>query len=213
MEEIEELRNAIREGEPELAEELAKGIVSAGADALGAIRNAAVPGINDAGDLWKKNVYFVPDVVMSAEAFKSAMTILESNMPSGKRESIGKYLICSVQGDIHSLGKSIVVPMLKGAGFEVHDLGEDVPIDVFLDKVKEVEPDIVGLGAYMSTTAATLQNYVKALEEAGLRDKLKVMIGGVRTSEQYATGIGADSWGRDGPDAAAKAKELMGVDP
>ena len=213
MGDLEKLRKAIADGEPDLAEELANEVVSTGVDILEAIKNAAVPGINDAGELWKQNVYFIPDVVLSSEAFKAAMNILESNIPPGKSENIGKYVICTVHGDIHDLGKSIVVPMLRGAGFEVHDLGEDIPIEVFLDKVKEIKPDIVGLGAYMSTTAATLQNYVKALEEAGLRNTLKVMIGGVRTSEHYATEIGADAWGRDGVDAAEKARELMEVKP
>lgn len=211
MEDMNQLKKAIVEGDPDLASELAQKILDSGISALNTIKDAVIPGINEAGDLWRQNIYFIPDVVMSAEAFKEAMSILEVH--SGlEREKIGKYLICTVKGDIHDLGKSIVITMLRGAGFDVHDLGEDVPIETFIEKVRELNPDIVGLGAYMSTTAATIRDYVQALEDAGLRNKVKVMIGGVRTSNRYAKEFGADAWGRDGVDAAKKALMLMGVE-
>ncbi len=205
------LKQAIVEGDPDLAEQLAKEILDSGADILKAIDNAVVPGINQAGELWKQNEYFLSDVVMCAEAFKSAMSVLEKDPQIQNREKIGKFLICTVEGDMHDLGKSIVVTMLKGAGFEVYDLGVNVPISTFVEKAKEVNPDIVGIGAYMSTTAAIMKDYVQALVDNGLRTGLKVMIGGVRTSEEYAKKQGADAWGRDGVDTAEKALKLMGV--
>ncbi|MHA2378189.1 MAG: cobalamin B12-binding domain-containing protein [Candidatus Thorarchaeota archaeon] len=213
LEDIEKLRNAIVEGDPDVAESLAKDLLLSGFDALEAINGAVVPGINKAGELWKQNEYFIPDVVMSGEAFKSAMNVLEKDQVIQDREKIGKYLICTVAGDMHDLGKSIVVTMLKGAGFEVYDLGVDVPITDFIEKTREIKPDIVGIGAYMSTTALTMRNYVQALKDNGLRNGVKVMIGGVRTSEEYAKDQGADAWGRDGVDTAEKALELMGVKP
>ncbi|MEM1575742.1 MAG: B12-binding domain-containing protein [Nitrososphaerota archaeon] len=210
---LEQLKKAVIEGDPDLAEQLARKILESKIDPLKTIYESVVPGILKAGELWEQNVYFLPDVIMSAEAFKSAMSILEKNISKDILEdkSIGKYLICSVEGDIHDLGKSIVTTMLKAAGFIVYDLGVDVPIKKFIEKVKELKPDIVGLGAYMSTTAATLKDYIQALENEGLRDKVKVMIGGVRTSQEYANNIGADAWGKDGIDAVKKAKKLMGV--
>jgi corrinoid protein of di/trimethylamine methyltransferase len=193
---LEQLKKAIIEGDPDLAEQLAKKILESKIDPLKAIYESVVPGILKAGELWEQNIYFIPDVIMSAEAFKSAMSILEKNISIStiENKSIGKYLICTVEGDIHDLGKSIVVTMLKAAGFIVYDLGIDVPIKKFIEKVKELKPDIVGLGAYMSTTAVTLKDYIQALKNEGLRDKVKVMIGGVRISQEYANNIGADAW-------------------
>jgi len=209
MEELDKLRKAVVEGDPDLAKVLAEKLLKAGFDPSKAINDGVVAGIHEAGELWNKNVYFLPDVVMSAEAFKAAMAVLEKKRPAGSQKSIGKYLICTVEGDIHDLGKSIVVTMLQAAGFAVHDLGVDVPLKTVLSKVSEVKPDIVGFGAYMSTTAATMKDYVAALKKAGYKGK--IMIGGVRTSEEYAKQMGADAWGRDGFDAAQKAKKLMGV--
>ncbi|MFX1441712.1 MAG: B12-binding domain-containing protein [Promethearchaeota archaeon] len=211
MENLERLRNAIVEGDPDVAEDLAKGVLETGGDVLNAINNAVVPGINQAGELWKQNKYFISDVVMCGEAFKSAMNILEKDKDIQNREKIGKYMICTVEGDMHDLGKSIVMTMLKGAGFEVIDLGVNVPIATFIEKTRELKPDIVGLGAYMSTTASTLKDYVQALEDNGLRDSVKVMMGGVRTSEEYVRKQGADAWGIDGVETAEKALKLMGV--
>jgi 5-methyltetrahydrofolate--homocysteine methyltransferase len=207
---LEELKKAIFEGDPELAEDLAKSILESGFNSVQAIKDAVIPGILEAGELWKQGVYFVPDIVLSAEAFKSAMMVLEKEQTGAGGEKIGKFLICSVEGDIHDLGKDIVSSMLKASGFEVHDLGVDVPITKFIEKVKEVQPDIVGLGAYMSTTAATIKDYIQALKDERLRSGLKVMIGGVRISEHYAKEVGADAWGRDGVHAAENAVKLMG---
>jgi len=211
LENLERLRNAIVEGDPDVAEDLAKGVLESGEDVLNAINTAVVPGINQAGELWKQNKYFISDVVMCGEAFKSAMNILEKDQDIQNRERIGKYLICTVEGDMHDLGKSIVVTMLKGAGFEVIDLGVNVPIATVIEKTRELKPDIVGLGAYMSTTASTLKDYVQALEDNGLRDDVKVMIGGVRTTDEYAKKQGADAWGLDGVETAEKALGLLGV--
>jgi methylmalonyl-CoA mutase cobalamin-binding domain/chain len=211
MDTLENLKRAIVEGDPDLAEQLAKEILESGTDILNAINNAAVPGINQAGELWKQNEYFLSDVVLCGEAFKSAMSILEKDSQIQNREKIGKFLICTVEGDMHDLGKSIVVTMLKGAGFEVIDLGVDVSISTFIEKTKEVKPDIVGLGAYMSTTASTMKDYVQALVDSGLRKDVKVMMGGVRTSEEYVKKLGADAWGIDGVETAEKAVKLMEV--
>jgi methanogenic corrinoid protein MtbC1 len=209
---LEELKKAITEGDPDIAEEHARKILDSGVSNTQAIKESVIPGILEAGELWKQGVYFVPDVIMSAEAFKSAMAVLEKEQSGAGVEKIGKYLICTVAGDIHDLGKDIVCSMLKASGFDVYDLGVDVPIATFIEKVKEVRPDVVGLGAYMSTTAATMKDYIQALENEGLRSSLKVMIGGVRTSEQYAKELGADAWGRDGVHAAENALKLMGIE-
>jgi len=211
MDTLESLKQAIVEGDPDLAEQLAQEILDSGADILNAINNAVIPGINQAGELWKQNEYFLSDVVLCGEAFKSAMSILEKDPQIQNREKIGKFLICTVEGDMHDLGKSIVITMLKGAGFDVLDLGVDVSVSKFIEKTKEFKPNIVGLGAYMSTTASTMKDYVQALVDSGLRNDVKVMMGGVRTSEVYVKKLGADAWGIDGIETAEKALQLMGV--
>lgn len=211
MEILENLKQAIVEGEPEKAEQLAKQVFDSGANILESINNAVIPGINQAGELWKQNEYFISDVVMCGEAFKSAMSVLEKDPQIQNRKKVGKFLICTVEGDMHDLGKSIVVTMLKGAGFDVFDLGVNVPISTFIEKTKQFKPHIIGIGAYMSTTASTMKDYVRALTDNGLRSSVKVIIGGVRTSEEYAKKQGADAWGRDGVDTAEKALNLMGV--
>ncbi|MGY5881578.1 MAG: cobalamin-dependent protein [Candidatus Thorarchaeota archaeon] len=211
MDVLANLKKAIVEGDPDLAEQLAKEILESGTDILNAINNAVVTGINQAGELWKQNEYFISDVVLCGAAFKSAMSILEKDPQIQNREKIGKFLICTVEGDMHDLGKSIVVTMLKGVGFDVLDLGVDVSISTFIEKTNEFKPDIVGLGAYMSTTASTMKDYVQALVDNGLRKDVKVMMGGVRTSEEYVKELGADAWGIDGIETAEKAVKLMEV--
>ena len=116
-----------------------------------------------------------------------------------------------VAGDMHDLGKSIVIAMLTGAGFEVIDLGVDVPTETFIEKISELKPDIMGVGCYMTTTMLELKAMITFLEDNGLRDRVKIMIGGVPTTQEFADEIGADAWGKDALDAVDKAKKLMGA--
>jgi len=116
-----------------------------------------------------------------------------------------------VAGDMHTLGKIIVIVMLRSAGFEVIDVGEDVSIATFIEKVKELKPNILGLGCYMTTTMLDMKDIIKKLQENGLRNSVKVMVGGVPTSQEFSDEIGADAWGKDAVDAAEKAKKLMEV--
>jgi 5-methyltetrahydrofolate--homocysteine methyltransferase len=169
-----------------------------------------VPGIEEAGRLWKANKYFLPDVIMAAEAFNAAMAVVEPLLTGPQAQKTGRFLIGTVAGDMHNLGKSIVVAMLRGAGFEVIDLGVDVPNQAFLDKVAELKPDVLGLGCYMSTTMLEMRDVIQALKAKGLRDKVKVMVGGVPVSQAFADEVGADAWGVDALDAVAKARKLLG---
>jgi len=153
----------------------------------------------------------MPDVVLSAEAFRVAMKAVEPRLAGRETNKHGTILIGVVAGDMHDLGKSIVIAMLTGAGFEVTDLGVDVPTVTFIEKIKELTPDIVGSGCYMTTTMLELKDMMKLLKGSELRDKVKVMIGGVPTTQNFADGIGADAWGKDALDAVGKAKNLMGV--
>ena len=206
---LEGIQQAIVEGDDDIAASQTKKAIDDGVDTLEIFRNAIIPGIEQAGKLWQENVYFMPDVVLSAEAFKAAMKVIEPYLKKVDARYTGKILQGVVAGDMHDLGKSIVIAVFMGAGFEVIDLGVDIPVEVFIEKIKEHQPDILGVGCYMTTTMLGVKELMQALQEHGLRNKIKVMIGGVPTTQQFADEIGADAWGKDALDAAIKAKQLM----
>ena len=207
---LQELKRSVLEGEDDLAQSLACKALEEGIQPT-IVNGAIVTGILEAGELWKQGVYFQTDMVMSAEAFRIAMEVVEPSLSGMEDNSIGKYVIGTVAGDMHNLGKMMVVVMLRGAGFNVIDLGEDVPATTFVEKVKELKPDILGLGCYMTTTIVEIENIIKDLAKNSLRDSVKVMIGGVPMTQHHADELGADAWGKDALDAMQKAKELMEV--
>jgi 5-methyltetrahydrofolate--homocysteine methyltransferase len=188
---------------------LSQEALEAGAQPSTIIGDALIPGIQDAGELWNKNVYFWPDVVMSTEAFRAAMEVIEPHLSAGQIGTAGKVLIGTVAGDMHNLGKKIVIDMLQCANFSVTDLGEDIAVTTFIDKVKENKPDILGLGCYMTTTMPEMKNIIAELNKNGLRDSVKVIVGGVPISQEFANEIGADAWGRDAFDAVVKVRQLV----
>jgi corrinoid protein of di/trimethylamine methyltransferase len=208
---LENLRKAVLEGDDDLAHEIAQKSLEEGIKPIEVVNNGIVPGIEEVGELWKRNEYFLPDVVLSAEAFKMAMEVIEPHLSSGEFGVTGKIVIGTVAGDMHTLGKIIVIAMLRSAGFEVFDVGEDISIATFIEKVKDLKPNILGLGCYMTTTMLDMKDIIIKLQENGLRNSVKVMVGGVPTSQEFADEIGADAWGKDAIDAVEKAKKLMEV--
>jgi len=208
---LEELKQAIIDGDDEAAVAKAEQALKEGIKPLNVLNKAIVPGIERSGQLWQDNVHFLPDVVLSAEAFKAAMKVVEPHLAGEKVEKRGKVVIGGVAGDMHDLGKSIVTAMLTGAGFDVLDLGVDVPTETFVQKVQQLKPNILGLGCYMSTTMLLIPEVIKALEQNKLRDKVKVMVGGVPTTQEFADEVRADAWGKDALDAVVKANQLMEV--
>ncbi len=207
---LEKLKVAVVQGEDVQAAAAAQQALADGTPALQVVNEAVVPGIQEAGRLWKENQYFLPDVVLAAEAFNAAMAVLEPHVAAGQTGVAGKVLIGTVAGDMHNLGKAIVAAMLRGAGFDVVDLGVDVPSTAFLDKATEWKPDILGLGCYMTTTMLIIKDIIQACQEKGLRDRMKIMVGGVPTSQAFADEIGADAWGKDALDSVTKALQLVG---
>jgi 5-methyltetrahydrofolate--homocysteine methyltransferase len=206
---LEKLKQAIVDGDDDMAVTLTEEVLQGGVDVLEIVKTAIVPGIEQAGKLWHDNIYFMPDVVLSAEAFKAAMQVVKPHTLGRKTDSRWKIILGVVAGDMHDLGKSIVIAMLMGAGFDVVDLGVDIPAATFIEKVKELKPDILGIGCYMTTTMLELKDVLQSLEENGLRNTVKVMIGGVPTTQQFADEIGADAWGKDALDAVTAAKQLI----
>lgn len=209
---FEAISKMVTEGDDAGAERLVQEALDAGLPPLEILQKGVVRGITKAGELWKANEYFLPDVILAADAFKTAMRPLEPRLKEveGGRPK-GKVVMGVVEGDMHDLGKSLVVAMLTSAGFEVIDLGIDVPARQFLEAVKKHKPDIVGMGAYMTTTMLQMKTNIAELEKQGLRKNLKVMVGGVPTSQEFADEIGADAWGKDALDTMQKALKMIGV--
>lgn len=203
------LRTAIVEGDVSVAVEETRRCLRAGVSPDDVFFRAIVSGIHETGRRWKAGRYQVPDVILSAEAFRAAVRIVEGclSVPIGAKQ--GKVVIGVVQGDIHDLGKGIVTAVLQGAGFKVIDLGVDVSADQFVRAVRCEEPDIVGLGSYLSATMRQVQEVLDALEEAGLRASVKTMIGGISTTQSFADHVGADAWAPDAAASVVLAKRLV----
>ena len=210
-EQYEAILNAIVEGEDEDAARLVEEALASSLPPLDILQRGIIAGITRTGELWQANEYFLPDVILSVDAFKAAMIPLEPRLREGSdARPSHKFVIGVVAGDMHDLGKGLVVAMLQSAGFEVIDLGIDVPQARFIEAVREHKPAIVGLGAYMSTTMLEMKGIIDELERQGLRAGTKVMVGGVPTSQEFADEIGADAWGKDALLAMHAALELVG---
>lgn len=208
---VEKIGAAVFEGSIEEAGELAEKALASGLNPLDVIEKGCVPAIEKAGDWFARGDYFLPELVASAEAMKAAMAVLEPALREQKaeRKVLGRVVLGTVQGDIHDIGKSIVGSMLSAAGFEVYDLGVDVPGETFVAKVREVGADILGLSALLTTTMPRQREVVELLAEKGLRDKVKVIVGGAPVTEDWARKCGADAYGEDAIRAVRVAKELL----
>jgi corrinoid protein of di/trimethylamine methyltransferase len=207
------MAQAIIDGEPQQAEELARRAIEGGISPLDAIDKGFMPGVNTVGELFASGEYFLPDLVMGGEAMKAALKVLEPELvrKGEQRQMLGKVVLGTVQGDIHEIGKSMVGTMLAASGFEVYDLGVDVSAQQFVDKVKEVGADLVGLSALLTTTMLVQRQIIGALRESGIRERVKVMVGGAPVSQSWADEIGADGYSEDATGAVIKAKELVGA--
>jgi 5-methyltetrahydrofolate--homocysteine methyltransferase len=173
------------------------------------LENGLIKGMSVIGEKFKKNEVYVPEVLIAARAMHAGMDVLRPKLVETGVKNVGKVAIGTVKGDLHDIGKNLVKMMLEGAGFEVIDLGADVSADKFVDTVKKHQPDIVGMSALLTTTMINMAEVIKALEATGLRNKVKVMIGGAPVTQDYAEQIGADSYAPDAASAADLAKRFM----
>jgi len=172
------------------------------------IAKALTPGMEVVGEKFSTKEYFIPDMLASADAVGAAMDILKPLLEESNLATKGKFVIATVKGDIHDIGKNIVAILLKGAGYEVNDMGIDVPEDKIINVVREEQPDYLGLSALLTTTMTEMGTVIKALEESNLRDKIKVLIGGAAVSDEYAKEIGADAFCADGFQAIKVLEEF-----
>lgn len=203
------ISKAVMEGEDGEATKRINEAIKTGLSPVEIMQRGVVEGITKAGEKWKANEYFLPDIILAADTFKAAMAVLKPYLKGDAgRPKSKKFAIGVVQGDVHDLGKSLVIAMLTSAGFEVIDLGINVPLRRFIDAAREDKPDIIGLGAYMTTTMLEMKEVIAELEKQGLRKNLKIMVGGVPTSQEFANEVKADAWGKDALDALQKALKL-----
>ena len=207
------MRQSIVDGDLDQAEALARQALEQGIDPLVAINQGFVPGINTVGDQFGAGEIFLPELMLAAEAMKKAMAVLQPEMTRRgvKRQYLGKVVLGTVKGDIHEIGKNLVATMLAAAGFEVHDLGVDVPFDRFVEKAREVDADIVGVSALLTTTMTGQRTVIETLAAGGLRPRVKVIVGGAPVTRDWADEIGADGYSEDAMGAVAVAKKLVGV--
>jgi corrinoid protein of di/trimethylamine methyltransferase len=208
---FEKLAQTVIDGEPEDAAELAQQALAQGLDALDCINKGLSPGIDEVGELFATGEYYLPDLILGGDAMKAALEVLEPALAGGQnREILGRVVLGTVEGDLHEIGKTLVGTMLTANGFEVIDIGVDQPASKFVAAVKEHDATLVGASALLTTTMLHQQEVVGALKEAGLSDRVKVMIGGAPITENWAKEIGADGYAEDAIGAVAVAKELAG---
>ena len=174
------------------------------------LSDGLIKGMSVVGERFKNNEFYVPEVLIAARAMHAGMDILSPALAASGVEPIGTVLLGTVKGDLHDIGKNLVAMMLEGAGFKVVDLGIDVPPEKFVEAAKE-GGDVIAMSALLTTTMTAMKTTLEALEEAGVKDKIKTMIGGAPVTQNYADEIGADGYARDAASAADKAKELMGI--
>ncbi len=206
------LAQAVINGDGEIAIETAKAALAAGLDPLACINNGLTEGMNRVGDLFSSGEYYLPDLIIGGDAMKAAMTVLEPALSDNQeREVLGKVVIGTVKGDLHEIGKTLVATLLSANGFQVIDIGIDKSPADFLNAAIEADADIVGVSALLTTTMVVQEQIIEALEDAGLRDKVKVMVGGAPVNQSWADQIGADAYGEDAISAVTITKKLMGL--
>ncbi|SFL40762.1 corrinoid protein [Candidatus Frackibacter sp. WG13] len=211
MSKFEEIAEAVISGEVEKVGELAQDLVDEGVKPSEIIKEGLVAGMDVVGARFKANEMFVPEVLISAKSMHAGMDVVKPLLAEGESSSAGTVVIGTVEGDLHDIGKNLVAMMLEGAGFEVVDLGVDLSAEEFVDAVKEHNPEVLGLSALLTTTMPAMQNTIEALEEAGVRDQVKIMVGGAPVTEDFANEIGAYAYASDGSASTELAREFVGA--
>jgi 5-methyltetrahydrofolate--homocysteine methyltransferase len=206
---LESIYEAVLNGDFKSAAAETEAVLGAGASAADILHKACIPAMTEVGRLFEIGEKFVPEMLIAARAMQAALEILRPELVEADVKAVGKVVIGTVAGDLHDIGKNLVGMMMEGAGFDVVDLGTDVSADDFVGAVKEHNPDLIGMSALLTTTMPSMTATVEALTEAGLRDSVKVLIGGAPVTQAFASEIGADGFAPDASSATRKAKELL----
>jgi corrinoid protein of di/trimethylamine methyltransferase len=205
-----ELYDAILTGNAKKAQEVTSAALEAGADPTELLSKYMIPAMDEVGSRFECNEYFVPELLIAARAMKTSLELLTPKLAEAGAEAAGRVVIGTVQGDLHDIGKNLVASMLEGGGFEVVDLGVDVPAEKFVEAAQEKDGSIVALSALLTTTMTQMKMVIEALEAAGVREKTRVMIGGAPITQQYADEIGADGYSDNASAAVGLARKMVG---
>ncbi|AOQ23932.1 Methionine synthase [Moorella thermoacetica] len=205
----EELSQAVFEGDEAQVVELTRSLLSGGAEPLEVINKGLIAGMDRVGVLFKNNEMFVPEVLMSANAMNAGVEVVKQSQQAFDMPSVGKIVLGTVKGDLHDIGKNLVAMMLESGGFTVYNLGVDIEPGKFVEAVKKYQPDIVGMSALLTTTMMNMKSTIDALIAAGLRDRVKVIVGGAPLSQDFADEIGADGYAPDAASATELCRRLL----
>jgi len=208
---LERLSTAVLEGDSEKSLKLVQRGLKKELSPKEILDNGLVVGMDEVGARFKRGDMFVPEVLMSADSMAAAMEILRPLLVESGAELLGKIVMGTVKGDLHDIGKNLVSMMCEGAGFEIIDIGFNVDTEKFIEAIKEHQPKIIGMSAMLTTTMRAMGHTIKAIEEAGLRDQVKIMVGGAPVDRDFAARISADGYGSNAPSGADLAKQLAGV--
>ncbi len=207
----ETIYEGILNGNMKAVEEATKAALAESVAAAELLNEAMIPAMGEVGRLFEANEYYVPEMLIAARAMKAGLAIIRPVLVEEEVEPLGKVALGTVKGDLHDIGKNLVAIMVEGAGFEVVDLGVDVSAEDFVASARDKGVNVIGLSALLTTTMPSMKATIEALQEAGLRDNVKVIIGGAPVTQKYADEIGADGYARDAAGAATLVKKLVGV--
>ncbi len=208
---LKEIADNLIKGKAPEVKQLVQRAIDAGEDVEKVLNEGLVAGMSVVGAKFKANEFYIPEVLIAARAMKAGMGILRPILAEKNIKGIGTVVLGTVRGDLHDIGKNLVAMMLEGAGFEIIDLGVDVSPEKFIETAKEKKADLVGLSALLTTTMPSMKDVVKAVGDSGLKDKVKVIIGGAPLTQSYADEIGADGYAPDAASAVDEIKQLLGV--
>jgi 5-methyltetrahydrofolate--homocysteine methyltransferase len=206
---IEKLKEAVIEGIPEKAVEFTKTALEQNIDVQVLLNEAIIKGAEEVGRRFENKEYFLADMLLAGDAINSCMEIMGPLLKEGGRESIGTIMIGTPEGDIHDIGKSIIISILQGQGFDVIDIGVDIPPAKFVEEAKKVNPDVIGMSGLLTVTLSKMRETVVELKNAGVTSK--IILGGGILSEETCKNVGADAWTKDGWEGARKIKELLNI--
>jgi 5-methyltetrahydrofolate--homocysteine methyltransferase len=209
MADFEQLANGVIAGEIEKVGDLTRKAVDEGIEPMEIIDNGLMNGMSVVGERFKVGDMYIPEVIMSAKAMSAGMDIVKPLLVGGKSASKGKVLLGTVKGDLHEIGKKLVQMMMESAGLEVVDIGIDISPEKFAEAVREKKPDVVGMSALLTTTMLAMKDTIETLKEAGLRDSVKILVGGAPVTLDFAEEIGADGWAPDAVTAKDKVLEFL----
>ena len=211
MEDLEKLYDAVLAGNAKQAVAVTKEAVAAGVDPQVLLDEYMIPAMDEVGQRFESNECFVPELLISARAMKGAVEVIRPLLATAGAEPIGRVVIGTVQGDLHDIGKNLVAIMLEGGGFEITDIGVDANADKFIDAINTKNPDIVALSALLTTTLPSMKNIIDRLTQAGVRQRVKVIVGGAPVTQDFADEIGADGYSDNAGGAVSLVRGLMGL--